>query len=343
MNRAPNAAASTVSASPSESGGRPTALPTDDLEAGKRVLHQEAEALKRLAESLDGAYLKSLDILAAVAGRVIVTGMGKSGHIARKIAATLASTGTPAQFVHPAEASHGDLGMVTSKDAVLALSNSGETAELSDIIGYARRWNIPLIGITMKADSALGTAADVTLVLPKIPEAGAMGLAPTTSTTMMLGLGDALAIGLYERKGLSAEDFHALHPGGKLGQILLRVANLMHVGDEVPLIGMEAEMSQALLVMTAKTFGCVGVTDGSGNLVGIVTDGDLRRHMGPSLVKESVGAVMTRGPKTIRANALAAEAVRIMNERSITSLFVVDGAKPAGIIRLHDCLRAGVA
>jgi arabinose-5-phosphate isomerase len=338
MNRAPKAAASTVSASPSESGGRP-----DDLEAGKSVLYQEADALKRLAESLDGAYLKALDILAAVGGRVIVTGMGKSGHIARKIAATLASTGTPSQFVHPAEASHGDLGMVTSKDAVLALSNSGETVELSDIIGYARRWNIPLIGITMKAESALGSAADVTLVLPKIPEAGAMGLAPTTSTTMMLALGDALAISLYERKGLSAEDFHELHPGGKLGQILLRVANLMHMGDEVPLIGIEADMSQALLVMTAKTFGCVGVIDGEGDLVGIVTDGDLRRHMGPALLRERVGDVMTRRPRTIRANALAAEAVRLMNERSITSLFVVDGTKPAGIVRLHDCLRAGVA
>ncbi|HVZ01878.1 MAG TPA: KpsF/GutQ family sugar-phosphate isomerase [Dongiaceae bacterium] len=318
-------------------------MPADDLAAGKSVLIQEADALKRLAESLDGAYLTALDILAAVSGRVIVTGMGKSGHIARKIAATLASTGTPAQFVHPAEASHGDLGMVTSKDAVLALSNSGETAELSDIIGYARRWNIPLIGVTMKAESALGSSSDVTLVLPKIPEAGAMGLAPTTSTTMMLALGDALAIGLYERKGLSAEDFHELHPGGKLGQVLLRVANLMHVGDEVPLIGADAAMSQALLVMTAKTFGCVGVTDASGDLVGIVTDGDLRRHMGPALLNERVGDVMTRGPRTIRANALAAEAVRLMNERSITSLFVVDGTKPAGIIRLHDCLRAGVA
>jgi arabinose-5-phosphate isomerase len=318
-------------------------MPTDDLATGKSVLYQEADALKRLAESLDGAYLKALDILAAVSGRVIVTGMGKSGHIARKIAASLASTGTPAQFVHPAEASHGDLGMVTSKDAVLALSNSGETAELSDIIGYARRWNIPLIGITMKAESALGAAADVTLVLPKLPEAGAMGLAPTTSTAMMLGLGDALAISLYERKGLSAEAFHELHPGGKLGQILLRVGNLMHVGEEVPLIGGEAEMSHALLVMTAKTFGCVGVIDGNGGLVGIVTDGDLRRHMGPSLLKARVGDVMTPSPRTIRANALAAEAVRVMNERSITSLFVVDGTKPEGIVRLHDCLRAGVA
>jgi arabinose-5-phosphate isomerase len=343
MNRPPNAAASAVSAAELGASASKTELAGDDLAAAKRVLYQEAEALQRLAESLDGALLKALDILAAVSGRVIVTGMGKSGHIARKIAATLASTGTPAQFVHPGEASHGDLGMVTSKDAVLALSNSGETAELSDLIGYARRWNIPLIAMTMKADSALGSAADVTLVLPKLPEAGAIGLAPTTSTTMMLALGDALSIGLFERKGLSAEDFHELHPGGKLGQVLLRVANLMHVGEEMPLIDIGAEMSQAILEMTAKTFGCVGVTDAKGELVGIVTDGDLRRHMGSDLLREHVGDVMTRGPLTIRANALAAEAVRVMNERSITSLFVVDGTRPAGIIRLHDCLKAGVA
>jgi arabinose-5-phosphate isomerase len=339
MNKVPNAAASAEI----PSGTEAALSEDDDLTAAKRVLHQEADALRRLADSLDGELLQALDILAAVTGRVIVTGMGKSGHIARKIAATLASTGTPAQFVHPAEASHGDLGMVTSHDAVLALSNSGETAELSDMLGFARRWNIPVIGITMKADSALGNAADVTLALPKTPEAGAMGLAPTTSTTMMIALGDALAIGLFERKGFSAEDFHALHPGGKLGQILIRVGNLMHVGAEVPLIGTEDVMSHALLIMTAKTFGCVGVTDVSGDLVGIVTDGDLRRHMGPDLLTARVGDVMTKRPLTIRANALAAEAVRVMNERSITSLFVVDGMKPAGIVRLHDCLKAGVA
>jgi len=340
MNKLPNAAVHPSARATAASGAVSTA---DDLAAAKRVLLQEADALHRLADSLDGALLQALDILAAVTGRVIVTGMGKSGHIARKIAATLASTGTPAQFVHPAEASHGDLGMVTSHDAVLALSNSGETAELSDILSYARRWNIPVIGITMKAESALGNAADVTLALPKTAEAGAMGLAPTTSTTMMLALGDALAIGLFERKGISVEDFHELHPGGKLGQILLRVGNLMHVDAEVPLITLEELMSQALLVMTTKTFGCVGVTDEHGDLVGIVTDGDLRRHMGPDLLRARVSDVMTKGPLTIRANALAAEAVRVMNERSITTLFVVDGTKPAGIIRLHDCLKAGVA
>jgi arabinose-5-phosphate isomerase len=314
-----------------------------DLAVARDVLRHEAEALLVLAEGLDGALLQALDILAAVTGRVIVTGMGKSGHIARKIAATLASTGTPAQFVHPAEASHGDLGMVTPKDAVLALSNSGETMELSDIIGYTRRWNIPLIGVTMKADSALGSAADVTLTLPKIAEAGDMGMAPTTSTTMMLALGDALAVALLGRKGFSTEDFHELHPGGKLGQILVRVADLMHVGAEIPLCDPETSMSQAILTMTARTYGCVGVVDEAGDLIGIVTDGDLRRHMGPDLLGQRVADVMTRGPLTIRANALAAEAVRVMNERSITSLFVVDGTQPVGIVRLHDCLKAGVA
>jgi arabinose-5-phosphate isomerase len=344
MNKVPNAAASAELSHPSgTSMSSSSGSERDDLAAAKRVLHQEADALLRLADSLDGELLRALDILGAVSGRVIVTGMGKSGHIARKIAATLASTGTPAQFVHPAEASHGDLGMVTSHDAVLALSNSGDVPELSDILGYARRWDIPVIGITMRRESALGTAADVTLVLPKTAEAGKIGHVPTTSTTMMLALGDALAVCLVERKGFSLEDFHELHPGGKLGQILVRVGNLMHVGDELPLIGTQEPMSQALLIMTAKTFGCVGVVDPKGELVGIVTDGDLRRHMGPDLLGERVGDVMTRGPLTIRANALAAEAVRVMNERSITTLFVVEDNRPAGIVRLHDCLKAGVA
>jgi arabinose-5-phosphate isomerase len=343
MNKVPNAATSADGSRAPEAPLSMSGAEHDDLAAAKRVLHQEADALRRLADSLDGEFLKALDVLFAVTGRVIVTGMGKSGHIARKIAATLASTGTPAQFVHPAEASHGDLGMVTSHDAVLALSNSGDAPELSDILGYARRWNIPVIGITMRPESALGTAADVTLVLPKTAEAGTIGHVPTTSTTMMLALGDALAVCLVERRGFSLEDFRELHPGGKLGQILVRVGNLMHVGDEVPLISTDDVMSHALLIMTAKTFGCVGVIDAAGDLVGIVTDGDLRRHMGPDLLSERVGDVMTKGPLTIRANALAAEAVRVMNERSITSLFVCDGLKPAGIVRLHDCLKAGVA
>jgi arabinose-5-phosphate isomerase len=314
----------------------------EGLAVADRVLRLEATALNLLADSLNEAFPQALDCIEAIKGRLIITGMGKSGHIARKIAATFASTGTPSQFVHPAEASHGDLGMVTDKDAVLALSNSGETSELSDVINYTKRWHIPLIAITSVADSALGTAGDVVLALPKVAEAGSIALAPTTSTTMMLALGDALAIALLERRGFSAEDFKEFHPGGKLGQRLLRVSNLMHVGGELPLVAETVSMSEALLVMTAKTFGCVGAVDPAGNLTGIVTDGDLRRHMGGNLLQMSVAEVMTPHPRSIRPAALAAEALGIMNEKSITSLFVVEGERPIGIIRLHDCLRAGL-
>jgi arabinose-5-phosphate isomerase len=315
----------------------------EGLAAARRVLTQEADALVRLAEDLDERIGRALDILSGVTGRVIITGMGKSGHIARKIAATFASTGTPAQFVHPAEASHGDLGMVTAGDAVVALSNSGETFELADIISYTRRWSIPLIAITANATSTLGAAADVTLPLPKVGEAGSMAIAPTTSTTMMLALGDALAVALLERKGFSTEDFRALHPGGKLGQKLLRVADLMHVGKELPLISVESGMQEAILEMTAKTYGCVGAIDADGRLAGIVTDGDLRRHMNVDLMHRTVREVMTAHPRTIRPGALAAEALHVMNEKSITSLFVLEDGKPVGIVRLHDCLKAGVA
>ncbi len=313
------------------------------LAAAQRVLRQEAEALLQLAGELDGKIGKALDLLAKSTGRVIVTGMGKSGHIARKIAATFASTGTPAQFVHPGEASHGDLGMITAADAVVALSNSGETFELADIINYTRRWSIPLIAVTSRAGSALGSAADVTLLLPNLGEAGSMGIAPTTSTTMMLALGDALAVALLERKGFSADDFRQLHPGGKLGQKLLRVADLMHVGKELPLIGADAGMQDAILTITAKTYGCVGVVNPAGDLVGIITDGDLRRHMGDDLLHRRVAEVMTANPRTIRPAALAAEALHVMNEKSITSLFVIEDRKPVGIVRLHDCLKVGVA
>jgi arabinose-5-phosphate isomerase len=329
--------------SPAENPSASEAAAAEGLAAARRVLTQEAEALVRLAAELDGRIAHALDILAGVTGRVIVTGMGKSGHIARKIAATFASTGTPAQFVHPAEASHGDLGMVTARDAVLALSNSGETFELADIVSYTRRWSIPLIGITGGASSSLAANADVTLLLPKVGEAGSMGIAPTTSTTMMLALGDALAVSLLERKGFSAEDFHALHPGGKLGQKLLRVADVMHVGRELPLISVETGMQEAILEMTAKTFGCVGAIAADGQLAGIITDGDLRRHMGDDLLHRTVREVMTAHPRTIRAGALAAEALHVMNEKAITSLFVLDDGKPVGIVRLHDCLKAGVA
>ena len=260
-----------------------------DLIAARRVLRQEAESLEHLSASLDDSFERTLDLLAAVTGRITVTGMGKSGHVARKIASTLASTGSPAHFVHPGEASHGDLGMIAPNDAVIALSNSGETAELSDIIAYARRFAIPLVAMTRKANSALADAADVAIILPMAPEACPMGLAPTTSTTMMLALGDAIAIALLERKGFTAQDFQVLHPGGALGRTLLRVSDIMHVADELPLCEPDTKMADAILVMTQRRFGCVGIKDESGRLVGIVTDGDLRRHMSNGLLDLRAG------------------------------------------------------
>lgn len=313
------------------------------LSLGRRVLRLEAEGLEALANALDDAFIHALELMEQMTDRIIVTGMGKSGHIACKIASTLASTGTPAMFVHPAEASHGDLGMITDDDVVVALSNSGETTELADLINYTRRFRIPLIGITGRAGSTLANEADVALVLPSTPEACPMGLAPTTSTTVMLGLGDALAVALLERKGFTTDDFRQLHPGGKLGHLLLRVSSLMHAGDELPLIEPDATMAEALIRMTAKRFGCVGVVDGKGHLAGVVTDGDLRRHMSSNLLNLSAGEVMTANPKTIRPDALAAEATSTMNDLSITTLFVVDDKRPVGIIHVHDCLRAGVA
>ncbi|MFQ5765192.1 MAG: SIS domain-containing protein [Rhodospirillales bacterium] len=314
-----------------------------DLESAKRVLGIEAKALAGLAESLGADFSEALDVLAAVTGRIVVTGMGKSGHVARKIAATLSSTGTLALFVHPAEASHGDLGMVARGDAVFAMSNSGETTELADIVAYAKRFEIPLIAVTGGADSALAEAADVSLVLPAAEEACPMGLAPTTSTTVMMALGDAIAVALLERKGFSPDEFHVLHPGGKLGRRLLKVADIMHTGKELPLIGADAQMSDALIEMTAKSFGCVGVVDGKGRLQGVITDGDLRRHMSPDLVAQIAGEVMTEGAKAVTPEMLAGEAVGFMNANKITNVFVVEGKRAVGILHIHDCLRAGVA
>ena len=291
-----------------------------------------------------GAFSAAVELLAKVRGRVIVSGIGKSGHIAHKIASTLSSTGTPAQFVHAGEASHGDLGMIAENDAVLALSNSGDTAELDAIVAYTKRFRIPLLAMTRRNPSALAEAADVTLLLPAMAEACPMGLAPTTSTTMMMALGDALAVALLERKGFSSSDFQRLHPGGQLGRQLLRVGDIMHEGDAMPLVPAGTVMAEAILVMTQKSFGCVGVTDAAGKLVGIVTDGDLRRHMGDNLLGTAVEAVMSAQPKTIRAQALAAEALGQMNALSITSLFALDEQRrPLGILHIHDCLRAGVA
>lgn len=315
----------------------------DDLATGRSVLNTEGQALLSLSDALGPSFSAAVETLSGAKGRVIITGMGKSGHIGRKIAATLSSTGTPALFVHPAEASHGDLGMIARQDVVVALSNSGETAELNDIVRYTRRFSIPLITVVGREGSSLATNSDISIVLPNSPEACPLGLAPTTSTTMTLALGDALAVALLERSSFSSSKFQELHPGGSLGHRLITVNDIMHVDDHMPLIALTAAVSEAILVMTAKAFGCVGVIDKNDSLVGIVTDGDLRRHMADNLLELRVEDVMTKAPKSIRPNALAAEAVWIMNQNSITSLFIAQNGKPLGIVHMHDCLRAEIA
>jgi arabinose-5-phosphate isomerase len=322
----------------------PEALREHDLLVGRRVIRAEIDGLRQLTGALDGAFSATVGLCAAASGRVIVTGMGKSGHIARKVAATFASTGTLAQFVHPAEASHGDLGMIGAGDVVIALSNSGNSAELNDIVAYSRRFKIPLVAITGDVRSTLAEAADIVVVLPSATEACSMGLTPTTSTTMMLALGDALAVALLERKGFSTADFQLFHPGGAIGRKLLRVGDIMHTGDAIPLATPETAMSEAILLMSAKSFGCVGVCDNGGRLIGVITDGDLRRHMDDRLFARRVGEVMHPEPKTIGSAGLAAEALGLMNRWSITSLFVVgEDGRPTGFLHMHDCLRAGVA
>jgi arabinose-5-phosphate isomerase len=319
---------------------------TDDLAVARAVLGTEAAGLRALSDALDARFNDATELLAGAAGRVVVSGMGKSGHVARKIAATFASTGTPAMFVHPAEASHGDLGMVMDGDAVLALSNSGETPELADLVAHARRFGMKLVAIVGRASSTLARAADVALVLPAAPEACPMGLAPTTSTTMQMALGDALAVALLTRRGFGPTDFRRFHPGGKLGAQLRRVSDVMHEAGELPLAPPSLPMQEALLRMTEKRFGCLGVVDEQGRLAGILTDGDLRRGMGPDLLTRCVADLMTTSPRTIGPDALAAEALHLMNarERPITALFVVDAqGAPIGILHIHDLLRAGVA
>jgi arabinose-5-phosphate isomerase len=321
-------------------------IPADDLAVGRAVLDAERAGLAALSGALDDDFARAVTALVDVSGRVVVTGMGKSGHVGRKIAATFASTGTPALFVHPAEASHGDLGMILPGDAVLALSNSGETAELADLIAHAARHGILLLAITGRADSALAQAADIVLVLPPAPEACPMGLAPTTSTTMQLALGDALAVALLSRRGFSPADFQLYHPGGRLGARLKRVRDLMHTGDALPLTAPADRMQAALLLMTGKGFGCLGAVAADGTLAGMVTDGDLRRAMGPDLLTRPVADIMNPRPLTIGPDMLAAEALRIMNDRPrpITAMFVLDAARrPVGLLHVHDLLRAGVA
>lgn len=319
-----------------------TSSSTDLLATGRRVIRREAGALDTLADILDDSFAKAVGLLMAAKGRVIVSGMGKSGHIARKIAATFASTGTPAHFVHPAEASHGDLGMVAAGDVLIVLSNSGETPELADILAHAKRFGIPMIGITSRDGSTLMRQATVGLLLPEVPEACEKGIVPTTSTTMTLALGDALAIALMEHRAFTPEHFRMFHPGGKLGARLLKVSDLMHA--DPPLVAADLPMGETLLEITKRGYGVVGVTDAQGNLAGIITDGDLRRHL-DGLMLHVAGEVMTPNPRTIGPEALAGEALALMNDRKITCLLVTaaDSRNPIGILHVHDCLRAGVA
>jgi arabinose-5-phosphate isomerase len=315
-----------------------------DLAAARRVLTTASEGLTQLADALNGDFSHAVGLMLAAKGRIIVSGMGKSGHVARKTAATLSSTGTPAYFVHPAEASHGDMGAITRQDVLLLLSWGGETAELSDLITYAKRHRIPIIAIGANPDSTLVKAADVKLLLPRAPEACPMGMAPTTSTTMMLSLGDALAVALMERKGFSPDQYRDFHPGGSLGRALIRVGDLMHKGDELPLARPDTPMRDLLLTMASGRLGCVGIVNAKGALVGIVTDGDIRRHVA-GIENRLASEVMTVDPKIAQPDQLAAEALALMTEMKITQLFVLaDGdATPAGVIHIHDCLRAGLA
>jgi len=317
----------------------------DDIKLAVNTINREIESLEILKNNLDENLSKALDLLQNTKGRVIVTGMGKSGHIGRKMAATFASTGTVSFFVHPGEASHGDLGMISDDDVIIAISNGGESKELSDILVYAKRHNIPLIAITRNPQSSLGKNASMVLKLPDNGEACPLGLAPTSSTTATLVLGDVLAIALMKRRGFSEADYHQRHPGGKLGAILCHVSDIMHKGDEMPIINENAIMQEALLVMSEKMLGCVGIVNALGELEGIITDGDLRRWMSPDLITEKVIKVMTKNPKTISPDALVVDAINVMNNtgRGITNLFVIKNKKPIGVIHIHDCLKIGAA
>lgn len=316
------------------------------VEAAARTLRLEAEGLTALEGALQNGlgtpFSEAVKLLAAARGRVIVSGIGKSGHVGQKIAATFASTGTPAFFVHPSEASHGDLGMITPDDVILAISWSGETVELKNIITYSRRFSVPMIAITSSQTSALGAQSDVCLELPRAKEACPHGLAPTTSTTMQLAMGDCLAVALLEAKGFTAHDFKVFHPGGSLGASLKYVGDLMHTGDKIPVARNDESMAAALVTMTAKAFGCLGIVDARGKIVGIVTDGDLRRHMGSGLIDKTTKDIMTRNPKTVEPGMLASAALEMMNASRITALFVVEKGRPVGIVHVHDMLRAGV-
>ena len=317
------------------------------IDSALRTLEAEGSGIEALSAALrDGLgapFAAAINLVRAAQGRVIVTGMGKSGHVGNKIASTFASTGTPAMFVHPAEASHGDLGMIAKSDVILALSWSGETAELKNLLDYSRRFRIGLIAMTANPDSTLGKTADVVLKLPQAREACPHNMAPTTSSLMQLALGDALAIAMLESRGFTALDFGMLHPGGKLGALLKTVSDFMHTGDAVPLALLGTKMSDTILQMSAKGLGCVGIADAQGKLVGIITDGDLRRHMRNDLLDARVDDIMTKAPKTVRPDQLISETLDILNSTKVTALFAVEAGKPVGVIHVHDLLRAGVA
>jgi arabinose-5-phosphate isomerase len=319
----------------------------DAIASATRTIHLETQGLGALEAALrtdlGDSFAKAIAMMRSCRGRVIITGMGKSGHIGLKVAGTLSSTGTPAYFVHPSEASHGDLGMITRDDVILAFSWSGETVELGNLVSYSRRFAVPLIAVTSNAESTLAKAAEVVIALPQTKEACPHGLAPTTSTVMQLALGDCLAIALLESKGFTAHDFKVFHPGGQLGARLKFVSDLMHKGDSLPLVGAEVPMAEALVVMTEKALGCLGVIAADGLLAGIITDGDLRRHMGDGLLARRAADIMTSGPKTVSPELLASAALELINASKITALFVVENGKPVGIIHIHDLLRAGVA
>ncbi len=313
-----------------------------DKDCAIRTVDMEVDTLEKLKNSIGAELTDALDAMQSAKGRIIITGMGKSGHIGKKIAASLASTGTPSFFVHPAEASHGDLGMITEDDVVLAISNSGESKELVDILNYCKRFGIKLISITKNPQSSLGKAGDIVLTLPNNGEACPLGLAPTSSTTATLVLGDILTTCLIERKGFTKEDFNNRHPGGKLGSILQKVSDLMHTGEEMPILDEKSGMKEALLEMTTKRLGCVGFINSDGELTGMLTDGDLRRCLSPQVLERCAGELMTKNPKTISKDAMASSAMKIMHDKKITNLFVVENKKPVGIIHIHDLLNNGV-
>ena len=325
--------------------GKMNVSSSEILAEGARVLANETRGLEALAKSLGPDFVRAVELLWNTDGRVAVTGMGKSGHVARKAAATLASTGTPAYFVHPAEAGHGDMGMISPRDVLLAYSNSGETEEMNSVLNFCARHQVSIIGVTKNPDSTLAAQSTVVLVLPDLPEACPFGSAPTTSTTMMMALGDALALCLIQAKGITQELFHLYHPGGHLGRKLMSVRDIMHTGYDIPLVTVDKAMPEVLYTITGKSFGCTGVVDAQGGLIGVITDGDLRRNMKPDFLELTAGEIMTPGPVTIQPDTLAAKALGLMQHRSITNVFVVEegGSKPVGILHIHDCLRAGLA